>query len=245
MKRVLVGAMVVLLLVGVSGAVRAEEHGAAHSEEGVEVEVGLKAWFNKWKQGASVGDGDKSKCARLFGPAMEVKFPDHIFVEASYLRSLNDYRFNGSGGQVKLDRQDMDLAVGYAITPMVSVLAGYKESVFNGKGILNAGGFAIDMSGLKETVSGPLVGVRGSYALNEKTSILGGLNYLLTRLKEQGAFGGISENSPGWITEMGAQYEFAKQMSAELGYKYETNKWKDSKTRDTFSGFTLAVKYAF
>ena len=227
MKRIIIGVVTAMLLISAAGAVRAED--------GVEVEVGVKAWFNKWKRELSNGDSNKSKCTRLFGPAVEVKFPDHIFAEASYMTSLNDYRFKEAFGQTKFDRQDMDLAVGYAITPMVSVLAGYKKSSFKLDG----------MAAEKEKTYGPLAGVRGSYALNEKTSFHGGLNYLLTRFKSESIFGSGSEKSPGWIAELGAQYEVAKHTAVDLGYKYETTKLKESKTKDTFGGLTLGVKYAF
>jgi long-subunit fatty acid transport protein len=117
---------------------------------------------------------------------------------------------------------------------MVSVLAGYKESSFKEDG-----------TGNKETSYGPVAGVRGSYALNEKTSFSGGLNYLLTKLKTEDAAGTVTEKSPGWIAELGAQYEFAKHTAVELGYKYETTKTKETKIKDTFGGLTLAMKYAF
>jgi predicted porin len=170
----------------------------------------------------------------MFGPAVEVKFPDHIFVEASYMTSLNDYRFSDITGQIKFERKDLDMAVGYAITPAVSVLAGYKESAFKE-----------DVTGNKETNYGPIAGIRGSYALNEKTSLHGALNYLATRLKTADAVGAERQKCPGWIAELGAQYEFAKHTSVDLGYKYETTKTKDSKIKDTFAGLTLGVKYAF
>jgi opacity protein-like surface antigen len=226
MKRIIVGVVTAMLLIGAASVVRAEE--------GIEVEVGVKAWFNKWKRELPTGESSKSKCTRLLGPAVEVKFPDHIFVEASYLASLNDYRFSDITGQTKFERKDLDMAMGYAITPMVSVFAGYKESAFKE-----------DVTGNKETNYGPIAGIRGSYALNDKTSFHGGLNYLLTRLKVEDAAGTVTEKSPGWIAELGAQYEFAKHTSVDLGYKYETTKGKESKIKDTFAGLTLGVKYAF
>jgi len=232
MKRILVGVVAALLLIGVSGAVRAEE-GAVHAQEGIEVEVGVKAWFNKWKRELPTDETSRSKCSRLFGPTVEVKLPVHIFAEASYMTSLNDYRVNEAVGQKKFDRKDIDAAVGYAITPAVSVLAGYKQSKFK------------EESGNKETAYGPIAGVRGSLALNEKTSFYGGLNYLLTKLKVEDAAGAVTEKSPGWIAEFGVNYEVAAHTGVDLGYKYETTKGKDSKIKDTFAGLTLGVKYAF
>jgi opacity protein-like surface antigen len=251
MKRIIIGVVTALLLAGTSAAVRAEEGGAAHAEEGsaahaekggaahaeegTEVEVGVKAWYNKLKRELPTGETFRSNSTTLLGPAVEVKFPNHVFAEASYMASLNDYRYTDEfGAEIKTDRKDLDLAIGYAITPMVSVLAGYKESSFKEDG-----------TGNKETSYGPLAGVRGSYALNEKTSFYGVLNYLLTHLKAVDAAGTVREKSPGWIAELGLKYEVSSHAAVDLGYKYETTKGKDSKIEDTFDGLTLGVMYAF
>ncbi len=220
MKRIVSGVAVVVMLLVMGGVVRAEE-----GAESTEISAGVKTWINSWKNKAP--DASRTANSILIGPAIEAEFSNHIFVEASYMTSVSDYKLSETE---KLNRNDFDLAAGYMFNHNVGAFAGYRNSAFKEK-----------ETGAKETLSGPLVGVRGSVPLNEAFSLFGKATYLNTTMKTDTD----SEASPGWIAEAGVKYAFCKCFSASLGYKYETTKGKDSHIDDTFSGATLDVMYTF
>ncbi len=227
MKRILMGAVAALLLITAS---------VAYAQEGTETEVeaGLKFWFNDWTHDVPGSPSITSDTATLFGPTIEVKFPSQIFVEGSFLVSTSDYDFVDG---TRFDRQDIDLAVGYMIVPEFGVLGGYKNSTFSER--------AGSDPGLKDTVSGPLIGIIGIAPVDESLSFYGKFDYLFTRFKETGAGPTFEEDSPGWIFEVGVKFAFTRGFAGTLGYKYETNEGSDSSVQDTFSGLTLGALLTF
>ena len=228
MKRILIGAVAVLLLIAANGVALAQER--------TEVEVGVKFWFNDWTQDAP-GSSITSDTATLFGPTIEVKFPNYVFVEASYLVSVSDYTFTDSFGNTdNIERQDLDAAIGYMIVPGFGVLAGYKDSSFKNRD-----------SGFTSDVYGPVIGIIGIAPVDPYLSFYGRLNYLFTKFKTDDPDPLIihHEDSPGWIFEFGVKYAFTREFSGSIGYKYETNEGNDSNVRDTFSGLTLSGMVAF
>jgi hypothetical protein len=224
MKRILRGAAAVLLLVVCSGA--------ANAEVG-KVEAGVQMWINQWTQDDPRSGSITSDSTVLFGPAIEVKFPNHVFVDASYLFSLSDYTFSGDVIS-DVERQDAYVAIGYMIAPAFGVLAGYKNSVFRQ-----------NEPGVKQTVYGPLVGMIVVAPMSINTAFYSKLNYLLTRFKEEGEFGGFQEDSPGWTFEIGFKVGFTREFSGTFGYKYETNTGSNSNIQDSFSGLIFGAMFAF
>jgi hypothetical protein len=225
MRRILIGAMAALLLVAANGS--------AFAQEGAEVEVGVKFWFNDWTQDVPGAASITSDTATLFGPAIEVKFPNYVFVEASYLVSVSDYTFTDIFGSTNIERQDLDAAIGYMIVPGFGVLAGYKDSSFKSR-----------TSGFTSDVYGPVIGIIGIAQVDPYLSFYGRLNYLFTKFKADDPLS-PKEDSPGWTFEFGVKYAFTREFLGSIGYKYETNEGSDSKVRDTFSGLTLSGMVAF
>jgi len=226
MKRILIAAVAALLLIAGNGAASAAEDSG--------VEVGAKFWFNDWTHDVPGFASITSDTATLFGPAIEAKFENHVFVQASYLFSTSDYSFSDGA---RFDRQDADVALGYMVTPGFGVLAGYKNSQFNEHEL-----------GLKDTVFGPYLGIVGLAHVDYNLSFYGKLDYLFTRFKETGGGGPGSvfeEDSPGWIFEVGVKFGFAREVAGTFGYKYETNEGNDSHVKDTFSGPTFGLLFAF
>ncbi len=226
MKRIVSAVAAALLFLTMSAGVWAEEG----KSEGVEVTAGVKAWMNQWKSKDSAGTTRTSNNIILIGPAVEVEFPINVFVEASYLTSLSDYTVSEAGTDIKFSRNDIDLAVGYLFNHNVGAFVGYRSSEIKEKDL-----------GTKDTLSGSLIGVRGSVSVAEALSIYGKATYQFTTLKTDVG----SEQAPGWIAEAGIKYAFTKEFAGALGYKYETTKGKDSQVEDTFSGATLDVTYTF
>jgi hypothetical protein len=238
MKRVFIGAVIALLL--------AAGGGPAYAAEDKWIEAGFKMWVNDWthevpshmENGVFIpGGSTTSDLTVLFGPAVEVKFPNRVFVDASYLFSLSDYTFSGDQtfNQTFNDsRQDVDVAIGYMIIPEFGVLAGYKSSFFKEK-----------ETGIKDTVYGPLIGMVATAPVSYSASVYGKLNYLFTRFKQTGSTSDFQEDSPGWIFEAGFKFEFTRVFSGTFGYKYETNTGNDSNVQDSFSGLIFSGMFAF
>jgi hypothetical protein len=224
MKRILRGAIAVMLLIACSGA--------AHAEVS-KVEAGVQMWINQWTQDVPGVGSITSDSTVLFGPAIEVKFPNHVFVEASYLFTLSDYTFS-YGAVYNDDRQDANVAIGYMIAPVFGVLAGYKNSVNQTK-----------ETGVKDTVYGPVVGMIVIAPMYVNASFYSKLNYLFTRFKQQDAFGGFQEDSPGWTFEIGFKVGFTREFSGTFGYKYETNTGSNTNIQDSFSGLIFGAMFAF
>jgi len=225
MKRILIEIAAALLLITGSGVARAEE--------GAGVEVGIKMWVNDWTRDDPIFGSTTSDTTVLLGPAIEAKFGDHVFAEASFLFSTADYDFPD---RTRIDRQDLELAIGYMIVPGFGVLAGYKNSDFKWK---------TTFPGEKDTLYGPLIGIIGIAQVDPYLSFYGKFDYLFTRFKQTGATASGEEDSPGWIFEFGLKFAFTREFSGSLGYKYETNEGNDSNFRDTFSGLTLSAMVAF
>lgn len=224
MKRILIAAVSALLLTG---------GGVARAESGKGVEAGFQMWVNSWTHDVPGVGSITSDATVLFGPAIEVKFPNNAFLDASYLFTLSDYTF--SNDTIYNDeRQDANVAIGYMIIPEFGVLAGYKNSAFKEK-----------ETGIKDTVYGPLVGMIVIAPTYVNGSFYGKLNYLFTRFKQQDAFGGFQEDSPGWTFEFGFKFDFTREFYGTIGYKYETNTGSNSNIQDSFSGLIFSSMFAF
>jgi len=224
MKRIFIGAVAALLLIAGSGAV--------HAEPGNGVEAGFQMWINDWTHYVPGAGSITSDYTVLIGPEVRVKFPNHAFVEASYLFSLSDYTFS-SDRIYNDERQDANVSIGYMIIPEFGVLAGYKNSIFRER-----------ETGIKDTVYGPVIGMIGIAPMSFNTSLYGKLNYLFTRFKQEDARGGFQEDSPGWTFEFGLKFAFTRGSYGTVGYKYETNRGSNSNIEDSFSGFIFGAMFA-
>jgi hypothetical protein len=220
-------------------AVAALWGGLVFAGEGVEVEVGVKAWYNKWTNDDPAFGKIKFDPTFLVGPAIEVKFPNHLFVEASYLLSVSDYTKEEGGDKLSSDRKDLDLTIGYNIVPSFGVFVGYKSVSMDWK----LTGTTMDNGSLDLT--GPMIGIRGSYEMNKMFALYGSATYLFTELKSTDTAGSTTEDAPGTIFELGVKAAFNKQLSGTLGYKVESTKEDKTNIKDTFAGVTLGVMYAF
>ncbi len=223
MKRIIVGVLTAFVLTAATGVVRAEQ--------ATEVEAGVKLWYNKWE---SKGPGETvtSDYIMLIGPAIGVKFPSGVFLDGTFLFSTSDYKFSAVGE--KWSREDLEAAIGYMIVDEFGLLAGYKNVWLKEH-----------ETGDKETLYGPMIGAVLRAPVNDAFSFYGNLDYLFTRFKLESAFDTFTEDSPGWIVEIGVRYAFTRQFAGNLAYRYETTKGKDTDVRDTFTGLTLGALYVF
>jgi opacity protein-like surface antigen len=221
MKRFLIGIVAALLLIAGSGEARAED--------GTSVSVGIKMWLNEWIRDQP-GGSITSDTTVLFGPAFELKI-QRVFVEASYLFATSDYSFPDG---TSFDREDLDVAVGYRIIPEFGFLVGYRNTILNER-----------FTGLKDTFSGPLIGIVGNAYMNPQVSLYGRLAYLFTELKEESSLGSFHEDSPGWTMEFGIKVAFTRAFAGSFGYRYDTSEGNTSNVRDSFSGLTFSGMASF
>jgi len=225
MKRILIGVISALLLVAGSGAARAET--------GKGIEAGVQMWVNEWTHDVPGAGSITSDSTVLFGPAITVQFPNHVFVDASYLFSVSDYTFV-SDTIYNDERQDANVAIGYMIVPGFGVVAGYKNSSFKEK-----------ETGIKDTVYGPHIGMVGIAPMYGNSAFYGKFNYLFTRFKQKDASGVFQEESPGWTFELGFKADFTREFFGTFGYKYETNTGSNSNIEDSFSGLIFGAMFVF
>lgn len=227
MKRMVSAVMAMLLVLAMSGA--------AWAEGGTEVSVGVKSWYNSGKRTYQGEEGWKTDSILLVGPAIEVEFSNHVFIEGSYMVSASNYKYTHADVMtVEFDRKDMDLAAGYQFNHNVGVFAGYRTVELKFKG-----------EDYKESSNGAVVGIRGAAHLSEGLSAFGKFSYLFMTAKATFAGESETEKAPGWVAEAGLKYAFTKGLAGSLGYKYETVEGKDSEIKDVFTGFTLDVMYTF
>jgi predicted porin len=214
--------------------------GFAFAKEVVEVEAGIKMWYPGWKNEDPTGGSLKFDPTLLVGPAIEVKLPSHLFFEASYLLSTSDFEKTEGTAKLTADRKDLDIAVGYDFIPEVGIFIGYKNSSMDWK-LTDTGG---NDSGSMD-LSGPVIGLRGKYSFSDMFGVYASAAYLMTKVENKDSTGTVKEDSPGTVFELGVKAKFNKELSATLGYKVESTKEDKSNIKDTFSGVTLGVMYAF
>jgi hypothetical protein len=65
----------------------------------------------------------------------------------------------------------------------------------------------------------------------------------MPRTKESS--GSIKEDAPGTDYQLGVTAKLSKAFTGSLGYRIESSKGEQSNVKDTFSGITLDVMYAF
>lgn len=226
MKRPLYAIMLALLLF--TGAA------PVHAGEGAQFEAGIRMWLNNWRQDRPDTTGISSDTTMLIGPAVEARLGQQGFLEASYLFSTADYRFSEALTTANVSRQDLDITIGYRVVPEFGLFAGYRYAVFDE-----------ELTGIKDTLSGPVMGVALRLPMDPWLAFYGKLFYLFTRFEQDDAGVLFREDSPGWGLEAGLKYEFTKTFLGSIGYRHEANKGKESDVTDAFGGVTFSAMVLF
>ncbi len=221
------------MLIAMAAAILAAGSGIACAEESPGVYAGVKTWVNDWTHEVPGFAGITSDSAVLFGPAIEARFGEEFFAEASYLVSISDYTFPDFQS-TNFDRRDLEVTAGYMIVPGFGFVAGYKDTELKDRA-----------DGIRDRVYGPVLGVIAIAHPDASVSFFAKVNYLLTRFKEELPGSVFEEGSPGWIVELGIKFEFTEKAFGTFGYKYEWNRGNNSDVTDAFSGLTLGVMFGF
>ena len=226
MKRLLQAIVLSLLLVSGVPPVQAGD--------GTKIDGGVKLWLNNWHQSRPGFTGISSDSTMLIGPAVEAEFGEQVFVEASYLFSTADYRFSEPGLTANISRSDADLNLGYLVVPEFGLFAGYKHETFKESS-----------TGIKNTLSGPVLGMAFQAPMDPWLTFYGRLLYLFTRFEQNDAGMVFREDSPGWGLEFGLKYAFTRQFLGSIGYRYEENTGNETDVTDAFSGLTFGAMLRF
>jgi hypothetical protein len=215
--------------------------GFAFAKEEMEMDAGIKMWYAGYKTVDTLNNSSMTfDPVLLVGPAFEVELPSNLFFEASYLMTVADYEKNQGTGKLSSDTKFLDAAIGYYFTPEVGIFAGYKNESTNWKNT----DIGTNESGSTD-VSGPLIGIRGSYSFDNMLGVYVSATYLKTKAENKEPSGTMKEDAPGTEYELGVKAKFSKALTGSLGYKIESSEGDKSKVKDTYSGVTLDVMYAF
>jgi opacity protein-like surface antigen len=220
------GFAAMLLLLSLSGALCAEE--------GDQAAAGLKIVMSEWHRDIPDAPGRTSGIGALVGWAAEADYSNGVYLEASYLVSALDYKFDQTAVTTELERNDVEFLAGYQFSHRLGVFAGYRSSQFRDLETKD-----------KETLHGPLIGAQGSLALNEVLSLFGKLTYLPWSTRATYAAADEKETALGWFASAGIKYVFTRRITGALGYQHETTRGRESRITDTFSGATFKLMYSF
>jgi hypothetical protein len=111
--------------------------------------IGIKAWYANWEPGIK-GIGDKfndtgfqhleTGSGWMYGPNMSILITDNLSISISYLYGNLYSKFDKAwgftsilgedmredlSGNVTTERQDLDCALSYRMTPLLRIFAGY------------------------------------------------------------------------------------------------------------------------
>lgn len=233
MKKVIAGIVCVVTLLFVS---------MVYAEEKLQINVGLKGWYNSWESGGIESDGS----VLMAGPSISVKL-SKWFAGISYLTTLADYEFSNMifvGDKLATNRNDLDLVAGYMFHPRVGVVGGYKH--ISGDFEYSFGGVGVPVGDIELSISGPVLGVTANYPIeNTPVALFGSLTYLFGEAELTAGGVSATEDITGTTFDLGASYAISEKVSANVGYKHQSFEGDEGGGEDIFSGLTFGLNYAF
>ncbi len=250
----------VLLIVFSCSAVFAED---------VKVTVGVKGWFNTWKESFTESTGnlnrDFDSPVWLAGPSLNIRY-SNFFVGALYMKSMSDYTFkedtvdpttyHNLTNTFTVDRQDLDVFAGYMFTPRVGMFVGYKTISADKKlkSYDKNTGTTTNSDYCTYDFKGPGLGLLGNLPLNDTVTLYGNLAYMSMKFEQASPTNGTGTATlNGFSAEAGISFGLATSLSGNIGYKIQqfsgTETWAGiSRTltrNEDFSGVTVGLNYTF
>jgi hypothetical protein len=225
-----------------------------------EVSVGLKLWYNTWRETVKAPSGSEQKfdngAELMAGPSLDVRYRKDWFASITYLTSLGDYGSSdwfASGDKMRFERTDTDLQAGFLLRDQlndvtVGFFAAYKAidapaSYTNGAAGLNEYGIGT------WKLTGPGFGMIAEKRLEKATVLFG--NAALYFLEQEFTFssGGVERcNTHGFSAGFGIVHTFMKKIAADVGVKYQRftgEMVNNSEVTDTFYGLIAGIAYMF
>ncbi len=221
---------------------------AASADEG-QLSVGVKAWANSWEFSDGTDALASDNSALMVGPSLKYR-QGNVFVGASYMVSLTEYEFSDSDidpgvtADIAAEKNDLDIIVGFMITPRIGVYGGYKTmavdvSVSNivGAPASNYGGFSIDYSGFG-------LGLLGNVPLSERAVLFGSLGVMSLEEDTSNADGSSSvEDLTGSALEIGVSMAMSSSVSASVSIKSQGLTYDDG-SDFSFTGLAASIDVA-
>lgn len=265
MKKYLAG-FLVLLLSFYSSVCFSEEN----QQSKFQVSLGIKSFLNKWESSSS----QESKNGIIAGPTLKIGY-NNFFCGISYLSSLSSYdtkyRFEestfDSDVEISLDRNDIDIIVGYMLHSRIGVFGGYKYIKYDMAGVTKNTEYyynkntnqvyynitEADNDGEYKS-KGPAIGVTANYPLPITNLVLvGAITYMkldheydMHYSVKNGKKFTISDSNDGsgYSIEPGIVYLINEHISVNAGLKYQIIK-ADNSEDDKFTGISLGCDYRF
>ena len=237
--------IVIVVLLGYAGVVKAEEQATS-------VSVGIKTWISTWT--TSIDDTSiKSDSSVMAGPTLGIQsgkfFWGVTFLSGEFIfpsKTICPLLSCASNVAVDLKpkRKDVDIAVGYRFTPNVGAFIGHKKIDYKLTGTCSGSGCSVGTVDLGETTaSGPVFGANLTLPMGQsRWFFVGNLSFLSLTTKSSGE---ADEKSDGSSAEINFIYVAeAMPISVSIGSKAQQFKDKD-KDVDKFSGLTFGANYAF
>ena len=208
-----------------------------------------------------------------FIPSIAVRYKDYLvsgsyFVKNAY--SGPDFRLNyfdtnkNVGASVdfydlKADRQEYDINVGYYFIPGVAVSFGYKKInlTYEMKAKVKVNNVTVPLGTQSEeiTLSTPTIGLQAYSRLGDSPFFMYGNDAMSIgdSLKRERSTDGKSHNGTYSTAELGVGYALPSGMTFTLGAKYQVADVKvplgagipDQSTRDVTSGLIAGIAYTF
>jgi hypothetical protein len=212
---------------------------AQAQDSGLSVSVGVRGWNTQWDTFSYAGNPQvvtQSPANEKFVlvPLLSVRYRD--FVGSLSLYPSTDHSFiDGSTG----NRKELDLNLGYYVSPGVAVTLGYKKLEQSDGSDIYA-------------LSGPVLGVNGTASLGRDFSLYG--TFGLGRLKTTSASTVQFSSADYRLSEVGLAYtlatpSIAKAVTFTLGYRTQVLSSKDAAEgqdgRDLTQGLTLGFVTTF
>ncbi len=207
--------------------------------EDFSVGIGVRGWYSGWNFSREESDNP----VLLIGPSLKLQY-GKFFTGISYLKSVSNYDFKESTGErfIIEDRNDIAIIIGYMLHPRFGLMIGYKLIQFFNKNVVSSDYF-------KNRMRGPAIGLTFNYPVSDTgLALFGNGSYLLLEYEElYGGFKKEANDFKGGSLDAGIAYGFSKNVSANLGYKYQlmTFKFDGVGGHHIISGPTFGLDYRF
>ncbi len=223
MKRLLVGALVVCMVLGLGSLALAQTG-----------KVSVDQWFANHAFDPDGQEKESEASARLTGISGEISITDKLGVAGSFVFGKSeDFK---SSPYKNGELSSINLAVQYEVIPMVKARAGFLT-----------GSYTIG-DGDKYNISGITIGAAVDAVVGDGIGIFGEATYAPIVNAKLDKTGPECKDSSMMAFEAGGTYSFG-EIAVKGGYRYQGFEFKNEKTKfeesATFSGFFVGVGLTF
>lgn len=242
------------------------------------VMVGVKTWYAYWDSsiskifGTVIHDDFEANgfpnsvsvdpgTGYLAGPLVGYQTEDGKWSMSGAFMFLNSFdqetTMDVSGETIDinsdLERRDLDVSVGYALTERIRLIAGYKWMYMKSDVEIVVGGFTVDSNWFEIASQMPGVGVGMVYPISDKLLLSGqlGILYVLSKMKDSYGYDYNIEPTWGYNLEGACNYLVTENVLIQGGLRYQVIPLKideqdfQEEEQDKFLGITLSALYMF